>query len=189
MDTLLALIAAFLSIFSPQQVSVKQTSSPPQKVTISATSIPPSPSITQKPKSGSKSTTASNYSNNALSPTIVTKPTHTPTPIPNYSVHLNAISPLQGKVGDTIILTGSGFGKSSFYYPDPSQFQGMISFYGPSGQNSGAAPWGGEWKISDWTDAEIKARVPGVTPGTIYQVGVTSSEGQKSNRVSFEVIQ
>lgn len=184
---LLALIAAFLSIFNPQQVSVKQTVSPPQQVTISVAPTPFSPSITQKPKSGSTSTSTS-YSNSASPPTLPPKQTSTPTPIPNYSVRLNAISPIQGRVGDIITLSGSGFGKSSFYYPDPSKFQGMILFYGPSGQNSGAAPWGGEWKINDWTDAEIKARVPSVAAGITYQVEVTSSDGQKSNRVSFEVI-
>jgi len=130
--------------------------------------------------------------------TVQNKPTATPqltvTPTPSQvnvqsSVRIESISPNSGKVGDEFIIKGSGFGKSSLYYPDPTKFQGMISFYGPSGQNSGGAPWGCEWCKDNWSDTQIKARVPGVATGVTFQVEVTSSDGQKSNRVNFRVIE
>lgn len=122
-------------------------------------------------------------------------PENSPSPIPSptsflSSVKLESVSPTSGKVGDVITIKGSGFGKSSFYYPDPTEFMGGVSFYGPSGQNSGGAPSActADWDYSCWSDNQIKVKVPGVKPGFTFQVEVTSSDGQKSNRVSFEVL-
>lgn len=106
---------------------------------------------------------------------------------PDPTVHLTAIAPTSGKAGDTIVLKGSGFGKSTFYFPDPTKFLGGVSFYGrPCGYNSGGAPpaeQGAGW----WSDETITVTIPGVSPGS-FQVEVTSSDGKRSNRLDFQVL-
>lgn len=117
--------------------------------------------------------------------TVAPMPTVIPTSVPVSSVRVDFITPSSGKVGDVIVIKGSGFGKSSFYYPDPTQFKGMVSFYGSSGMNSGGAPpaeEGAGW----WSDNQIKVKVPGIAAG-FFQVEVTSSEGERSNRIPFVV--
>lgn len=110
-----------------------------------------------------------------------------PTPVTlDPSVHLDSVSPSSGKAGDTIILKGSGFGKSSFYFPDPTKFLGMVSFYGSlCGYNSGGAPPAEEGE-GWWSDNTIKVRVPGVSSGK-FNLEVMSSDGKRSNRVDFQV--
>lgn len=114
-----------------------------------------------------------------------------PTPItPDRSVRIDSVSPTSGKTGDVIIITGSGFGKSSFYYSNPRDFSGMVSFYGlPCGYNSGGAPpaVSGDWDYSWWADNQVKVKVPGVSSGD-FQVEVTSSDGKRSNRINFRVL-
>lgn len=135
-------------------------------------------------------------------PTITASQTPSPTPNPcrmgppptitsDSTVQLTSVSKTSGKVGDIIILKGSGFGKSSFYFPDPTKFLGGVSFYGrPCGYNSGGAPpaTSGDWDYSWWTDNQVKVKVPGVSSGN-FQVEVTSSEGKRSNRLDFQVLQ
>jgi len=157
----------------------------------------PTPTVSPTPTSSSSPSTKPSFPPTAKpsqahtstnpTPVVTPIPISTPSPSVQSSVYIDSISPSSGKVGDEFIIKGSGFGKSSFYYPDPTKFQGMISFYGPSGQNSGGAPWGCEWCKDNWSDNQIKARVPGVATGVTFQVEVTSSDGQKSNRVSFKV--
>lgn len=129
--------------------------------------------------------------------TQTTTVTHTqppaPTPVPAQSapsissVRIDSISPTSGKVGDTIIITGSGFGKSSFYFANPKDFKGGVSFYGSSGHNSGGAPPAEQW-AGWWSDSQIKVKVPGVKAGTTYSVEVVSADGVKSgNLVSFTI--
>lgn len=127
-------------------------------------------------------------------------PTSTPNPCsmgkapsvtPDPSVHLDSVSPTSGKVGDVVIIKGSGFGKSSFYFPDPTKYQGGVSFYGSlCGYNSGGAPLActKEWDYSCWTETELKIKVPGVSAGG-FKIEVMSSDGKRSNRLDFQVLQ
>lgn len=134
-------------------------------------------------------------------PTVTSSaPTALPTTssLPNYSpptqssVHIDSIAPTSGKVGDEFVIKGSGFGKSSFYYPDPTKFKGGVSFYGPAGYNSGGAPQActRDWDYSCWTETELRFKVPGVAAGYTFQIEVMSADGERSNnRVSFTVIE
>lgn len=88
-----------------------------------------------------------------------------------HSVSLNSIDPSSGAVGSSIALHGSGFGTSN----------GYVVFYNSSGQASGGAP------VDSWADTEIKARVPTVAGNSTYQVGIESSDGSKSNKISFNI--
>lgn len=115
-----------------------------------------------------------------------------PTPVTSDpSVHLDWVTPSSGKVGETIILKGSGFGKSSFYFSDPTKFLGGVSFYGSlCGYNSGGAPLvcTDDWDYSCWTETELKVKVPGVSSGS-FNIEVMSSDGKRSNRINFQVIE
>lgn len=166
--------------------SVKQTV-PTPTVAPSPTTMPIFQQVTRviiKPTS-----IPTSFPTNTPIPTLNPCRLGSPTPVTaDPSVRLGSISPTSGKVGDTIIISGSGFGKSSFYYPDPTKFLGGVSFYGmPCGYNSGGASpaeTGAGW----WSDDTIKVRVPGVSPG-IFQIEVISSDGKRSARISFQVLQ
>lgn len=161
------------------------------------TQASPSPVVTSPTASPAmKIDTSYNSQSNQFpspKPSIMASPIPIPTPLVNTesSVQIESISPSKGKVGDVIVIQGKGFGKSSFYYPDPTNWKGMVSFYGPSGQNSGGAPSActKDWDYSCWSDNQVKIKVPGVQPGFTFQIEVTSSDGEKSNRLPFEVIQ
>lgn len=170
------------------------TQNPQQSATPQATSEQSSRTSSTKPPTPTPKPINTPSATPVFSPKLLL-PKNSPSPIPSptpslSSVKLDSISPTSGKVGDVITITGSGFGKSSFYYPDPTKFKGGVSFYGPSGQNSGGAPSActADWDYSCWRDNQIKVKVPGIKPGFTFQIEVTSSDGQKSNRVSFEVL-
>lgn len=167
------------NIFVQRAEDIQYALSPASTATFQQNSISPTPS-----------------SDTEISSKKIPSPTPTgicglgqPTPVtPDPSVHVGSISPTSGKVGDTIIISGYGFGKSSFYYPDPTKFLGGVSFYGtPCGYNSGGA-FPAEQGAGWWNDNQIKVKVPGVASGQIFQVEVTSSDGKKSNRVNFQVL-
>ncbi len=124
---------------------------------------------------------------------VTPRPSSTPTPtiIINSSAHIYSITPTSGKIGDVITIKGSGFGKSSFDFPDPTKWHGMVSFYGPSGLNSGGAPPATtkDWDYSWWNDDHVNVKVPGVKPGFTFQVEVESATGERSNPVSFKVLE
>jgi hypothetical protein len=84
-----------------------------------------------------------------------------------YKATLNSLTPSTGQSGDTITLSGIGFGTVA----DTIKF-------------NGADASGGD--IVSWTDSEIKVRVPnGVSSGS---VSVVSSSIGESNQMNFTVI-
>lgn len=88
--------------------------------------------------------------------------------IPSQStVKLDSISPNPTKYGDTITLTGSGFGSS-----------GYVVFTNPWGYTSGAG-------VISWSDTEIKAYVP-PTKGE-NKVQIEGPGGVKSNIYNLQV--
>ncbi len=81
------------------------------------------------------------------------------------------ITPLTGLVGSIASVYGSNFGNK----------QGNVTFYNQWGQASGKAP------ILGWYDGGVKFRILTVAKGT-YSVEIQTSDGKKSNKVSFTVI-
>lgn len=175
---------ASLPAVSPIQVSPSPTTQPIVKATSN-----PTPKLTATPLPTNKPTTdPSNIPVSTPNPCRMGKPASV---IPDSSVRLDSVLPTSGKVGDIIIIKGSGFGKSSFYYPDPTKFLGGVSFYGTlCGYNSGGAPLActQDWDYSCWSETELKIKVPGVSTGG-FQIEVMSSDGKRSNRLDFQVLQ
>lgn len=76
------------------------------------------------------------------------------------------VDPMMGVAGNTVTITGRGFGSS----------QGSVSFGTSTAQ------------VVSWTDSQIKVIVPSVTAGD-YAIKVTTSSGTSSNSYSgFEVL-
>lgn len=195
---IITLITIFaIGVFLVRQINIQKYNHPPANQQIATQESTQATSL-NSPITQPSSLTQHNLKANPTSTPQV--PSSTPNPCrmgppPNItadpSVQLISISPTSGKVGDVIILKGSGFGKSSFDFPDPTKFLGGVSFYGrPCGYNSGGAPpaTSGDWDYSGWTDNQVKVKVPGVSPGD-FQVEVTSSDGKRSNRLDFQVLQ
>jgi len=84
---------------------------------------------------------------------------------------INSITPTSGIVGSITAVYGSGFGNK----------QGSVVFYNQKGQASTGA------LILGWYDGGVKFRIPAVAKGT-YSVEIQTSDGKKSNKVSFSVI-
>lgn len=76
------------------------------------------------------------------------------------------VDPMMGVAGNTVTITGRGFGNS----------QGSVSFGTSTAQ------------VVSWTDSQIKVTIPSVTAGE-YAIKVTTSAGTASNSYSgFEVL-
>lgn len=180
-----------------KQTNFSSLKTPSQPATINKQIV----TITEKPAQLSYNTNASPtviyptstpIPTNAPTPTISPCRMGSPTPVtPDPSVRIDSITPTTGREGDIIVIKGSGFGKSSFYFPDPTKFLGGVSLYGTlCGYNSGGLPQAtNNGDYSSWTDTEIKVKVPPsglISPGS-FQLEVTSSDGKRSNRVNFQI--
>lgn len=187
---LLIVLGLILSLKNNYFNASKLNKSSDAKAVIVTTSSP-----TTSPNLTIKTQTINNQITNTQNPTNVPTPTSNPcrmgepsVVVPDPSVRLDSVSPSSGKIGDTIVIKGSGFGKSSFYFSDPTKFLGMVSFYGkPCGYNSGGAAPAEQW-AGWWSDDTVKVKVPNVSPGG-FQIEVTSSDGKRSNRLDFQVLQ
>lgn len=102
-----------------------------------------------------------------------TAPASTPPPTTIYqsSVRLESVNPSSADYGQIITLKGLGFGSTA----------GHVSFYNPSGQNSGWGP------TESWSDSEIKLKVPPFQGGYEFQIEVQHADNTKSNKKSLKV--
>lgn len=76
------------------------------------------------------------------------------------------IDPVMGRAGDTVAITGKGFGSTT----------GSVSFGGANGA------------VTYWSDTEVDVQVPsGATPGNNVQVSVTNTGGT-SNGIQYNVL-
>jgi hypothetical protein len=89
-----------------------------------------------------------------------------------YSSSLTSINPSSASIGDTITLTGAGFGSA----PSPLT-SGVVTF---TGANATGA------NIVSWSDTEVQVKIPsGAETGS---VSITSTNIGVSNTMSFSII-
>lgn len=88
-----------------------------------------------------------------------------------YKVKIDSITPSVANFGDIITIRGSSFGSDSK----------QVRIYGPSGSQL-ASPI-----ITDWSDNEIKAKVPPVQSGMIYEIQIETSAGDLSNKFGLKI--